>query len=197
MPGVDASNSRSSYHVYLWNRILQSIRQMISSYQRISDNDSLLIVPAPTHVFLKRLTALSQQLIKDFQTPSIIIHEQQEMNAYLLNGAALERVRNSELIDTCLEKSYKTAQETHLWTCVKYHLRREYHDASCADNQCFVHFDRPTVTLGHIKNGSCSEGQLQQCQSVALLHPTTLSDLITLEFFKYRLKPRSDHQSSL
>ena len=184
-------NNRSPYHVFLWYRILQTLRQTIQPYDWISDNDTLLIVPATTYVFLKKLQTLLEHFAKDSRVPSILIHEQENINGYVLNGAALARVRNTELIESCLEKSYSSARETHLWTCVKYQLRRELFDVSCHDNRCFIHNYRPTMTLAHIKNGSCLQNQhRRQCQSVALLHPATLSDLITLEFFKYRLKPK-------
>lgn len=188
------ANARSPYHVFLWHRILQSVRQTIQSYEWISNNDTLIVVPASSYVFLNKIQKLLKHFSKDFQVPSILVHEQDEINGYLLNGPALTRVRNTDLIDTCLEKSYKSARETHLWTCVKYQLRRDHFDVSCNENRCFVYSYRPAITLAHIKNGSCLKTNFRrQCQSVAILHPVTLSDLVTLEFFKYRLKPKPVH----
>jgi hypothetical protein len=150
-------------------------------------------VPAPTFVFREKLSLLLHTSINNSQSPLIIIHEQQEANAYILNGQALNLVRNTELIDSCLKKSYPGVREIHLWKCVKSSLHNEQTDTICENKTCFVQYHHHQFTLAHIKNGFCLQDNLDMCQSIALLYPITFNDLITLEFFKYRLKPKSSH----
>lgn len=172
---------------------MHAIRQSISAFESISDNDTLLIVPVVSYVSRQNLPSLLNGSSDQSRAPLIVIHEQNDMNAYIFNGLALDRARNTDLIDSCIQRSYISAREKHLWTCVKYKLRREYPDVSCIADSCFVRYYRPRFTLGHIKNGSCLHDPQRQCRSIALLYPATLSDLITLEYFKYRLKPKPSH----
>jgi hypothetical protein len=174
---------------------MYAMRESISSFDSITNNDTLLIVTAASYVFRQKLSTLLDGSSDHPRSPLIVIHEQNEMNAYLFNGAALDRARNTDLIDSCIQRSYISARERHLWTCIKYNLRREYPDVPCIDNSCFVRNYRPRFTLGHIKNGSCLHDPQRQCRSIALLYPATLSDMITLEYFKYRLKPAPAHDS--
>ncbi|CAF3874308.1 unnamed protein product [Rotaria sordida] len=186
--------TQSPYHVNLWIRILVVIRQSISSYEYISSNDSLIIVPAPTFVFREKLVSLLHTSTESSQSPLIIIYEQQEVNAYILNGQALNLVRNTKLIDSCLQQSYPSARETHLWKCVKYKLRNEQTNSICKNNNnCSIQYHRNQLTIDNIKNGFCLQNNLHICQSIVLLYPTTFNDIVTLEFFKYRLKSKSSH----
>ncbi|CAF0826369.1 unnamed protein product [Rotaria sp. Silwood1] len=189
----DLSPTQSPYHVNLWIRILIVIRQSISSYEYISTNDSLVIVPAPTFVFREKLVRLLHTSTKISRSPLIIIYELQEANAYILNGQALNLVRNTQLIDSCLQQSYPSARETHLWKCVKYKLSNEQIKSICKNNNCFIQYYRNELTIDDIKNGSCLQNNRHICQSIVLLYPTTFNDIVTLEFFKYRLKPKSSH----
>ena len=175
----------------LWLRILVAIRWSISSFEYISNNDSLVIAPAPTFVFREKLFSLLHTSIKSSYSPLIIIYEQQEINTYILNGKALKLVRHTLLIDSCLHQSYPSARETHLWKCVNYTLYNEQVDSQHDNNDCFIQYHHNQLTLAHIKNGFCLQDNLHMCQSVVLLYPVTFDDVIMLEFFKYRLKSKS------
>ncbi|UJR27468.1 hypothetical protein I4U23_008755 [Adineta vaga] len=180
-----------SYYVNLWTRILVAIRNSIGSYEYISNNDQLLIVPAPTFVFREKLSLLFNTSSYNPQLPYIVVHEQQEANAYILNGQALNLVRNTELMEKCLQHLHPTARERHLWKCVQDALHEQYLDSQCKEKDCFIQYHEDHVTLAHIKNGYCFGEYLHTCRSIALLYPTTLGDFITLEFFRYRLKAKS------
>jgi hypothetical protein len=174
---------------------MTAIRESISAYEIITNNDTLIIVPACTYVFPNRLSSLFNISMESSSMPTFIVNEQDVMNAYILNGLALNRVRHTKLIDSCLQRSYISARESHFWICIKYNLRREHANLPCENNQCFVYHNRYAVTLAHIKNGSCLNDKHRHCHSMALLYPTTLSDMITLEFFKYQLKSQTMHHS--
>lgn len=190
---LDSNLPQSPYHVNLWTRILASIRQSINSDGYISANDSLVIVPASTFVFPEKLSSLFRASINNSQSPLIIIYQYQEVSAYILNGQALNLVYNTELIDSCLQQSYPSARETHLWKCVKDTLHQQQTDKICKHKNCFIQYHNSQLTLANIKNGSCIQDNLHICQSIPLLYPLTFSDFITLEFFKYRLKRKSLH----
>jgi hypothetical protein len=187
---LDANIPRSSHYVNLWIRILDVIRQSISRYEYISNNDSLVIVPAPTFVFQEKIFSLLHTSTNNSQLPLIIIHEQQDINAYILNGQALNLVRNTKLIDLCLQQAYPSAREKHLWKCVKSSLQNEHTDRKCKNENCFIQYHHYELTIAHIKNGYCLQNNHHMCQSIAFLYPITFNDLITLEFFKYRLKSK-------
>lgn len=127
----------------------------------------------------------------DAQYPFIVVHEQHEGNAYVLNGQALSLVRHTELMDQCLRHLHPTARERHLWKCVQDALHEKYRDNPCKNDQCYIQYHEDHVTLAHIKNGYCYGEYLHTCRSIALLYPTSLGDFITLEFFRYRLKAKS------
>ncbi len=152
-----------------------------------------MIVPAPTFVFREKIFLLLHTSTNNSQSPLIIIHEQQEANAYILNGHGLKLIRNTELVDSCLRLSYPSARETHLWKCVKSSLETEHKDRICGHKNCFIQYHHYELTLAHIKNGFCLQNNHTMCQSIALLHPITINDFLILEFFKYRLKPKSSH----
>lgn len=195
---LDFAGSGSSYYVNLWERILIAIRRSVSSYEYISNNDTLVVVPAATFIFREKLSSLLRTFDNNLQSPLVIIHEQQEENAYIFNGQALDLARNTKLIDSCLQKSYPSARETHLWTCIKKTLINQHMNSKCKNdnsesNDCFIHYYRNQLTLAHIKNGFCLTNNFSMCQSIALVYPATLNDMVTLEFFKYRLKPRPTH----
>ncbi|CAF0970861.1 unnamed protein product [Adineta ricciae] len=180
-----------SYYVNLWTRVLIAIRNSVSSYDFISNNDILLIVPAPTFVFREKLSILLNSSSYDAQYPFIVVHEQHEGNAYVLNGQALNLVRHTELMDQCLRHLHPTARERHLWKCVQDALHEKYLNNQCKNDQCYVQYHEYHITLAHIKNGYCYGDYLHTCRSIALLYPTSLGDFITLEFFRYRLKAKS------
>ena len=181
-------NSRPTpYHVELWTRILETIRQSIDA-DEIFNNDMLVVIPTPTFVFREKLFSLLNSSHNQSKFPFIIVHEYQEANAYIVNGKALNLIHNTELIDSCLQKSYPSAREKHLWKCV----RTSLYDAQCNDSNCFIQYQHDQLTIAHIKNGFCLQNTLPMCRTMALLHPVTINDLLTLEFFKYRLKSRHD-----
>ncbi len=182
----DFDTPQLSYYVDLWTCILAVIRDIINSYEYISNNDLLIIVPAATFVFPEKLSLL----VNTSQSPLIIIHKQNEANAYILNGLALNLVRNTQLIDSCLQQLHPAARDKQLWECVKSTLHREHSNAICQNADCFIQYHENQVTLAHIKNGFCFQDNLHLCQSIALFYPTTDDDFVTLEFFKYRLKPK-------
>lgn len=124
------------------------------------------------------------------QSPLIIIHKQPEANAYILNGQAINLVRNTQLIDSCLQQLHPAARDSLLWECVNSTLSREYSNTICENENCFVQYHQDQVTLAHIKTGFCFQENRHMCRSMVLFYPTTVSDFITLEFFKYRLKPK-------
>jgi hypothetical protein len=169
------------------------IRHSISPNDDISNNDLLIIVPAPTFVFRDKLFLLLNSSYNQSQSPLIIIHKHEEASAYIFNGKAVNLLRNTELIDLCLQKSYPSAREKHLWKCVQTSLHNEQTDINCNDTNCFIQYQYDQLTLAHIKNGFCLQNTLPMCRTIALLHPITINDLITLEFFKYRLKSKSSH----
>ncbi|CAF1369040.1 unnamed protein product [Adineta steineri] len=182
-----------SYYVNLWKRILIVMRDSISSNEYISNNDLLIIVPAPTFVFHEKLPLLLSSYSNDSQLPLIIVHEQHESSAYILNGQALDLIRNTQLMDSCLRHLHPAAREKHLWKCVRDAFHERYTRTKCENDQCFIQYHEDQVTLAHIKNGYCYEQYLHKCRSLALFYPTTVGDFITLEFFKYRLKPKPSH----
>ena len=186
---IDPYIHGSPYHVVLWTRILTALRQSVASYESIASDDLLVIVPAATYVFREKLSTLVRSSATANRHPFFLIHTQDEGNAYILNGLALDRLRNTKLVDVCLQRSYISARETHLWTCIKYSLRREHPDVPCEDSSCFVRYHQPELTLAQIKAGFCLGENLSACRAMALLYPTTMDDLVTLEFFKYRLRP--------
>lgn len=164
---------------------------MIGVFDSIYENDLLVIVPAPTFVFREKLSPLLQALNHDAHSPMFVIYEQQDANAYIANGLALDRLRHSDLIDSCLRKSYPSARENYLWKCVRTSLDNEQVYKQCDGKECFVRYQRDQLTLSHIKNGFCLEKDLPICRTIALLHPVSVNDLLNLEFFTYRIKPNS------
>jgi hypothetical protein len=154
----------------------------------------LIIVPASTFVFREKLPSLLRTSNNNSQSPLIIIRQYHEINAYILNGEALNLVHSTQLIDACLQQSYPSAREPHLWKCVNDSLHQQHTDTIYKDKNYFIQYHRDRLTLDHIKNGSCLQTNLHLCQSIAFIYPTTFSDFITLEFFKYRLKRKSRHE---
>jgi hypothetical protein len=96
-------------------------------------------------------------------------------------------------MDLCLQQAYPSAREIILWKCIKSSLENKPRDTRCENKNCFIQYHHYQVTLSQIKNGFCLENNHHICQSTAFLYPLTLNDLITLEFFKYRLKTKSAH----
>lgn len=180
-----------SFYVNLWTRVLATVRDSIGAHEYISNNDLLLIVPAQTFVFHEKLPTLLNASADSLRVPLIIVHEQHEGNAYLLNGRALDLIRNTELMETCVKHLHPTARERHLWACVKNALSRQHPQTNCDDGDCFIRYHENHITLSHIKNGYCFGEYLPTCRPIALLYPTSLGDFVTLEFFRYRLKARS------
>lgn len=179
----ETNNHKLPYHIHLWERIIDAMRQLIQYSDEISIDDALIIVPAPTFVFPKKVFS---QFQSNAQFPLIIIHEQQEASAYLMNSYALDSILNTNLIDSCLQQSYPSAREKHLWKCIDLSLRKQYR---CQRETCFIRYQHYYLTLEHIKNGFCLQNaSSSQCQSIPLLYPITLNDLITLEFFYNRVK---------
>lgn len=188
---VDINIPQSKYYVNLWTRILGAIRQMIGVFDSIYENDLLVIVPAPTFIFREKLSPLLHSFNPNVHSPMFVIYEQQDANAYIANGNALNLLKHSDLIDSCLQKSYPSARENYLWKCVHDSLNNEGTYKPCENKECFVRYQRDQLTLAHIKNGFCLEKDLSICRTIALLHPVNANDLLNLEFFTYRLKPNS------
>ncbi|CAF2059422.1 unnamed protein product [Rotaria magnacalcarata] len=186
----DLHPAQNPYHIDLWKHILASIRQSVRFYELISTKDSMVIVPPSTFVFREKLVSLFETSTKNAESPFIIIYEQTDAHAYILNGPALHHIRNTKLIDSCLQQSYPGARETYLWKCVKTKLRDQQKDSICENNQCFIQYHRNPLTITDIKNGFCLQSNFRECQSITLLYPVTFSDMIMLDFFKYRLKPK-------
>ena len=169
---------------------MAKIRESIHNYLWISSNDTLLIVPAASFVFARKIPNLWKQYTANPLLPAIIVHQQGDRQAFIMNAAALERIHRTQLMEICLAKAYSSSIDSHLWTCVKYYFRRDLSEVPCENDQCFVYHDQSQLTIDHIKNGSCLRENLNQCQSITLLYPITFEEMITLEFFKYRLRPK-------
>lgn len=179
-----------SYFWGLWNRILDFIRQSISSYSWISNSDTLLILPGASYVFPKKISLIWNELGVDENEPAIVIQENEGLHAYIFNGLALRELHQNNLLEICLEKTENSVLERDLWRCIKNSLKRKFDYVKCVDDRCFVYFEYPSLTISHIKNGTCLKDRFRECQSVAILYPITFEELITLEFFKYRIRSK-------
>ena len=179
---------QSKSYVILWTRILDALRQLIGTFDSIHDTDVLVIVPAPSFVFREKLSPLLDSFVNHSHSPLVIISEQQDANAYIANGIALDLLRNSDLMDSCLQQTYPSARENYLWKCIGTALNNEQFPGKCDYHDCFVRYQRDQLTLAHIKNGFCLEKTLSICRTIALLYPVSLNDILNLEFFTYKIE---------
>lgn len=147
-------------------------------------------MPARTFIFHDKVKSFLKKSIKNYQLPIFIIYKLQDTNAYILNGRALLLLHSTKLMDSCLDRTYPGARETHLWKCVKNELKDFKGNVPCKNNDCFIQHYHDSLTIAAIKNGSCllNNTSTNNCKSSVLLYPAIAKDMLTLEFFKYRLK---------